>query len=102
MSLRSSLKTYDSQIYRGFLSKRCKSYHIIFLCLEEMNKKSHMSMVEEGYEIKTFMKRGPQSEHFGGLCGNGLAIGEDKIEPSGDSTYMSSGTILSFWTPVNA
>lgn len=63
---------------------------------DKMNKKSHIRMVEEECEIKTFIKRGPQSEHFGGLCGYGFTVGEDKTEPSGDNTYMSSGTIRSF------
>jgi hypothetical protein len=44
----------------------------------------------------TFKKRGPQSEHLGGLCGYGLGDGTDKKDPSGDNTYISSGTILSF------
>ena len=51
--------------------------------------------------IDTFKKRGPQSEHLGGLCGNGLGEGSHKKDPSGDNTYISSGTILSFWTPTD-
>jgi len=50
----------------------------------------------------TFKKRGPQSEHLGGLCGYGLGDGTDKKDPSGDNTYISSGTILSFWTPIHS
>lgn len=45
------------------------------------------------------MNRGPQSVHLGGLFGYGLGDGEDRIDPSADKTYMSSGNILSFWTP---
>lgn len=49
--------------------------------------------------MHTFMKRGAQSLHLGGLFGYGFGDGEDKKHPLGDNTYMSSGTILSFWTP---
>lgn len=45
------------------------------------------------------MNKGAQSVHFGGLFGYGLGDGEDRIDPSADNTYMSSGNILSFWTP---
>lgn len=45
------------------------------------------------------MNKGAQSVHFGGLFGYGLGDGEDRKDPSADNTYMSSGNILSFWTP---
>lgn len=47
------------------------------------------------------MKSGAQSEHLGGLCGYGFGDGENRMVPFPDNTYMSSGSILSFWTPVN-
>lgn len=47
------------------------------------------------------MKRGAQSEHLGGLCGYGFGDGEDNIVPFPDNTYMSSGSILSFCTPIH-
>lgn len=49
----------------------------------------------------TFKKRAAQSEHLGGLYGNGFGKGEDNIDPLEESTYMSSGTILSFCTPAH-
>ena len=46
------------------------------------------------------MKRGAQSVHLGAAWVYDLRTGVVNTTPSEDSTYMSSGTILSFWTPT--
>lgn len=49
--------------------------------------------------ILTFMKREAQSEHLEDLCGEGLGQGVHSTSPPLESTYVSSGIILSFCTP---
>jgi len=48
---------------------------------------------------QTFMNRGAQSVHLGGLFGHGFAAGSESTFPSAEKTYMSAATILSFCTP---
>jgi hypothetical protein len=48
---------------------------------------------------QTFMNRGAQSVHFGGLFGHGFAAGAESTFPFAENTYMSSAAILSFCTP---
>ena len=63
-------------------------------------RKNKKQKKKTNHHLNTFMNRRAQPVHLGAAWVYGLGTGVDNTNPSGDSTYMSSGTILSFWTPT--
>jgi hypothetical protein len=65
----------------------------------DRNNLKQQKIINRRGHAQTFMNRGAQSEHFGGLLGHGFDTGAESTFPSADITYMSSAIILSFCTP---
>lgn len=58
-----------------------------------------MSWSQKFYAITTFVEKGRQLIHLGGLLEYSLGDGKCGIDPLAGNPYMYSGIILSFRTP---